>query len=142
MITLPFFLVIETSLIFYTGFIPPLILDDPIAAFNDVDFIRTSCSATLYPDLCYASLSGYANAIQQDLSRLALATISVSLQKAHHIAEYVSNLTRQAEYGSDPRASAALHDCFSNFGDAFRLQNSMNFDLLWMRFALKLCFIL
>ncbi|KAF2316831.1 hypothetical protein GH714_042172 [Hevea brasiliensis] len=31
---------------------------------------------------------------------------------------YVSNLSRQSDYGSDHRAAAALHDCFSNFGDA------------------------
>ncbi|GLT65181.1 hypothetical protein SLA2020_376270 [Shorea laevis] len=84
-----------------------------IAACETIRWLRT-----LYHDLCYASLSGFANAIQQDPSCLALAAISVSLQEAHHMAEYVSNLTRQTEYGSDPRASAALHDCFSNFGDA------------------------
>lgn len=34
------------------------------------------------------------------------------------MANYVSNISRQADYGSDQRAAAALHDCFSNFGDA------------------------
>ncbi|KAA8532539.1 hypothetical protein F0562_032645 [Nyssa sinensis] len=85
---------------------------------NDIEFIRTSCGATLYPELCYNSLSGYANAIQQDPAQLARVAISVSLSKARHMANYVSNISRQADYGAEPRAAAALHDCFSVFGDA------------------------
>ncbi|XVE85443.1 hypothetical protein DITRI_Ditri17bG0091500 [Diplodiscus trichospermus] len=92
--------------------------DASATATNHTDFIRTSCSATLYPDLCFTSLSGYSNAIQQDPARLARVAIGVSLSKARHLAVYVSNLSREADYGADPRASAALHDCFSNMGDA------------------------
>ncbi|KAM7526500.1 hypothetical protein LguiA_016402 [Lonicera macranthoides] len=31
---------------------------------------------------------------------------------------YVSQLSRQAEYGASPRAASAIHDCFTVFGDA------------------------
>ncbi|XVE74666.1 hypothetical protein DITRI_Ditri12bG0035500 [Diplodiscus trichospermus] len=92
--------------------------DPSNVAVNARDFIRTSCSATLYPDLCYTFLSGYANTIQQDPARLARVAIGVSLSKARHLAVYVSNLSHEADYGADQRASAALHDCFSNMGDA------------------------
>ncbi|KAA8529026.1 hypothetical protein F0562_033486 [Nyssa sinensis] len=85
---------------------------------NATSFIRTSCGATLYPELCYTSLSGYANGVQQDPAQLARVAIAVSLSKAQHMANYVSNLTRQADYGDEPRAAAALHDCFTVFGDA------------------------
>ncbi|EEF34590.1 21 kDa protein precursor, putative [Ricinus communis] len=85
---------------------------------NSTDYIRTNCVATLYPDICYTSLSRYASAIQKNPERLARVAIGVSLSRARHMAAYVSNLSRQADYGSDPRAAAALHDCFSNFGDA------------------------
>ncbi|KAE8716641.1 Glycosyl hydrolase 9B1 isoform 1 [Hibiscus syriacus] len=88
------------------------------AAVNPTDFIRTSCFVTLYPDVCYSSLSRYANAIQQDPARLARAAIGVTLSKARKLAVYVSNISREADYGADARASAALHDCFSNMGDA------------------------
>ncbi|CAK9134274.1 unnamed protein product [Ilex paraguariensis] len=87
-------------------------------ATTDTNFIRTSCETTLYPDLCYTSLSGYANAVQQDPARLARVAIGVSLSKARHMSAYVANLTRRADYGDQPRAAAALHDCFSVFGDA------------------------
>ncbi|KAK8659467.1 hypothetical protein V6N13_029668 [Hibiscus sabdariffa] len=91
----------------------------PTAA-NDTDFIRASCSVTLYPHLCYSSLSGYADAIQQDPARLARIAIGVSLSKTRHIAAYVSNLTREAEYRADPRASSALSDCVLNMDDAVK----------------------
>lgn len=85
---------------------------------SDTGFIRTSCATTLYPDLCYTSLAGYSNAVQQDPGRLARVAIGVTLSKAQRMANYVSNLSRQADYGSVPRAAAAIHDCFNVFGDA------------------------
>ncbi|TKY60950.1 21 kDa protein [Spatholobus suberectus] len=85
---------------------------------GDADFIRTSCNTTLYPDVCFTSLSRYANAVQQSPGQLARVAIAVSLSRAHHAASYVSNLTREADYGGRRRAALALHDCFSNLGDA------------------------
>ncbi|XP_062110141.1 pectinesterase inhibitor 7-like [Humulus lupulus] len=87
---------------------------------NGSDFIRKSCSTTLYPDLCFSSLSRYASTVGKDPAHLARAAVSLSLSKTKHMAAYVSNVSRLADYGAtaDPRATAALHDCFSNFGDA------------------------
>ncbi|KAH7516310.1 21 kDa protein [Ziziphus jujuba] len=85
---------------------------------NSTDFIRTSCGTTLYPKLCYTSLSRYASAIQQNPAQLALVAMHVTLSKSKHMTTYISNLTRQADYGANPRTISALHDCFSNFGDA------------------------
>ncbi|XP_054810281.1 21 kDa protein-like [Prosopis cineraria] len=85
---------------------------------NSTDFIRTSCGITLYPDICYSSLSRYANAVQQNPGQLARVAIAVSLSKAHRMASYISNLTREADYAANSRAASALHDCFSNVGDA------------------------
>ncbi|XP_057481547.1 21 kDa protein-like [Actinidia eriantha] len=93
--------------------------DNPAAAnSSSTDFIRISCKATLYPDLCYTSLAGYASAVQADPDRLARLAITVSLSRARRTAQYLSNLSRTTDYGSDPRVSAALHDCSSVFGDA------------------------
>ncbi|XP_051145245.1 21 kDa protein-like [Andrographis paniculata] len=82
------------------------------------DYIRTSCETTLYPELCYRSLFGYANAVQKDPARLARVAVGVSLSRARHMADYLANISGAAEYGGDGRASAAVHDCFSVFGDA------------------------
>ncbi|KAF5757433.1 putative pectinesterase [Helianthus annuus] len=83
---------------------------------NDKDFIRTSCKTTLYPQTCFTSLSGYS--VQQDPGRLARAAIGVTLFQASHMAKYVANITRHADYSCSPRAAAAVHDCYSVFRDA------------------------
>ncbi|XAR63660.1 Pectinesterase [Bertholletia excelsa] len=85
---------------------------------TNTDFIRSSCGVTLYPALCYKSLAGYANAVRRDPAQLARVAIGVSLSKARRMTRYLSNITRDAEFGSEPRATAALHDCFSVYGDA------------------------
>ncbi|KAL1363661.1 hypothetical protein HN51_011865 [Arachis hypogaea] len=90
----------------------------PAADDGDTTFIRTSCNNTLYPDVCYSSLSRYANAVQQDPGQLARVAIAVTLSKVHRTASYVSNLTRDADYTADSHATSALHDCFTNLGDA------------------------
>ncbi|XP_058773540.1 pectinesterase inhibitor 7-like [Vicia villosa] len=85
---------------------------------GDIEFIRSSCNTTLYPDICYTSLSRYANAVQQNPGQLARIAIAVSFSKVHRTASYLSNLTRVADYGGNSRAALALHDCFSNLNDA------------------------
>ncbi|CAN1172020.1 Pectinesterase inhibitor 7 [Linum perenne] len=82
------------------------------------DYIRSSCTATLYPDICYTSLSRYASAVQQSPSRLAVVAVGVSLSRASRTARFVADASSQADYGSDRRAASALHDCLSSFGDA------------------------
>ncbi|KAK7398892.1 hypothetical protein VNO78_10066 [Psophocarpus tetragonolobus] len=82
---------------------------------GDTDFIRSSCNKTLYPDVCFTSLSPYANAVKQNQGELARVAIGVSLSKVHGTASYLSNLT---EDGSSRRGVLALHDCLSNLGDA------------------------
>ncbi|KAL5721883.1 hypothetical protein ACHQM5_005469 [Ranunculus cassubicifolius] len=83
----------------------------------DTKYIRTSCNVTLYPSLCYASLSKYAKSIQSDPAKLARASLSVSLSKARHMVTYVVNLSRQTN-SAEPKAAAALKDCYSVFDDA------------------------
>ncbi|KAK4750320.1 hypothetical protein SAY87_027769 [Trapa incisa] len=82
------------------------------------EYIRSSCASTLYPDVCYSSLSRYAGAVQNDPNRLARVAISVSLLRARVMAAYLSNMTEQAENWPEPLAVAALHDCVSNFDSA------------------------
>lgn len=113
---LPFYL---TTLLLYSQAISTVDAQhSPFTQSNGTDYIRSSCDGTLYPEICYTSLSPYASAVQQSPGRLARVAISVSLSRARHMAAYISNLTRQADFGADHRATAALHDCFSTFGDA------------------------
>ncbi|KAJ6431688.1 PLANT INVERTASE/PECTIN METHYLESTERASE INHIBITOR SUPERFAMILY PROTEIN [Salix viminalis] len=92
--------------------------DPTFSPSNGTDYIRSGCGATLYPEICYASLSRYASAVQNSPRRLARVAIGVSLSRARRMANYLSNLSRQSDFGADNRAASALHDCFSNLGDA------------------------
>ncbi|CAN8305169.1 unnamed protein product [Cochlearia groenlandica] len=80
---------------------------------NDLDFIRTSCNATLYPDVCFTSLAGYAYTVQDNPSKLAKLAIGVSLTRAKRTAAYFLKLSRTTAANS-----AAVRDCVSNVGDA------------------------
>lgn len=94
---------------------------------NATAYIRSNCASTLYPEVCYSSLHRYAGAVRSHPDRLARVAISVSLSRARKMAAYVSRLSRQADYEADQRAAAALHDCFSNFGDAVdEIRGSLN----------------
>ncbi|XP_048428926.1 21 kDa protein-like [Pyrus x bretschneideri] len=110
------FLLFQLSLIsFFFLFHPTPTVGSPS---NDTYFIRTSCGTTLYPDVCYTSLSRYASAVQNNPAHLAKVAIGVSLARARRLADYFSNISRQADYGADPRAPPALHDCLSTIGEA------------------------
>ncbi|WP_416377037.1 pectinesterase inhibitor domain-containing protein, partial [Campylobacter jejuni] len=68
-------------------FLPP--------ASNDTDYIRTCCNTTRYPQTCFKSLSGYAASVHRDPVRLARVAIHVSLEKATHMATYVSGVSHR-----------------------------------------------
>lgn len=79
------------------------------------NFIRVSCRATLYPVLCYQSLSVYATKIQQNERQLAKAALAVSLGKARFTTMFVSKLTKVT--GIRTRELRAVQDCIDNMGD-------------------------
>lgn len=102
------------------------------------NFIRLSCKATLYPVLCFQSLSMYATKIQQNEHQLAEAALSVSLAKARFTKMFVSKLTKVS--GIRTREFRAVKDCIENMGDTvYQLSRSMkemsqirgNQDFMW-----------
>ncbi|XP_073026002.1 pectinesterase inhibitor 9-like [Primulina eburnea] len=87
------------------------------------DFILTSCNTTRYPERCYNTLAGYSDTVHQDPALLARPSIFVSFFKIRSIALYVGNLSLESgastsREGDNPRASAAVHDCFTLLSDA------------------------
>ncbi|RDX96428.1 Pectinesterase inhibitor 7, partial [Mucuna pruriens] len=85
---------------------------------GDTDFIRASCNTTLYPDLCFASLSRFASTVQRSPAGLARVAVAVALSKAHGAAAYLSHQTAVTADDDDSGVGAALHDCFANLEDA------------------------
>ncbi|ESQ33158.1 hypothetical protein EUTSA_v10004939mg [Eutrema salsugineum] len=79
------------------------------ATTNDLDFIKTSCNATTYPDVCFKSLAGYASAVKDSPARLARLAVGVSLSQAKSTVAFLSNLSRTA---------SQVRDCVSSVEDA------------------------
>ncbi|KAG7647315.1 putative pectinesterase [Arabidopsis thaliana] len=107
---------------FFLATVLPLILTVHSQS-DDSDFIRTSCNTTLYPDLCFSSLSSFSSSVHNDPALLARAAISITLTKTLDLASYLANITTlQPESQDDgahhPTAAAVFHDCFDNLKDA------------------------
>ncbi|KAK3447330.1 21 kDa protein [Eucalyptus grandis] len=83
---------------------------------NSTDFIRTSCSKTTYPKLCFSSLSSHAAAIQMSPKLLACTALDVTLKNARSVSVLMVNLSRSQ--GLKPREAAAMQDCMELLGDA------------------------
>ncbi|XP_073306006.1 21 kDa protein-like [Primulina huaijiensis] len=96
----------------------------PAAGTTSTEFIRTSCSATAYPALCFSSLSSRASAIQQSPKLLAHAALSVSIDTARATSGEMVRLSRGTKM--TPRELGAMHDCMEELGDSVdRLSSSM-----------------
>ncbi|KNA13906.1 hypothetical protein SOVF_112410 [Spinacia oleracea] len=71
------------------------------------DFINKSCQVTLYPDLCYSSLSSSYTG-DPDLGKLTYAAINISHAEAIHAADYVMTLSNKKTSTGDDEA---ILDC-------------------------------
>ncbi|KAL0653992.1 hypothetical protein Bca4012_096683 [Brassica carinata] len=71
---------------------------------SDLNFIRTSCNTTLYPDVCFTSLAFYASAVQNNPARLANG---VSLSCAKYRAAYLSNFLASQPQPQLPSTTAS-----------------------------------
>ncbi|KAK6936326.1 Pectinesterase inhibitor domain [Dillenia turbinata] len=88
------------------------------------DFIKASCKETLYPKLCFKTLSSYANSINSSSTALANVALNVSLKGARSTSETVLNLSRTHNLG--PREASAISDCVETIGDSVdELQQSL-----------------
>ncbi|CAL1371553.1 unnamed protein product [Linum trigynum] len=85
-------------------------------ATTNTEFIRTSCIATTYPQLCYNSLSAHATKIQTSAKLLASTALDVTLASAKSTTAAMVNL--QLSHGISPRDSAAMRDCVEELGDS------------------------
>lgn len=92
--------------------------ESPSPSASGIAFIQTSCNATTYPDVCYASLRRYADAVRQDHYRLASIALAVSLAQARNLTYIVNSGYGQSAYSGDTLVSGALRDCSSQLRDA------------------------
>jgi len=103
---------------------PILAIQRPTTPAATTEFIKTSCEATTYPDLCYNSLFIHANAIQTSPMLLANAALSVTLATTRTTSAAVSRMLEDP--GMRPREAGAMGDCLEELKDAVEeLQNSI-----------------
>ncbi|KAD5961298.1 hypothetical protein R6Q59_014253 [Mikania micrantha] len=80
------------------------------------DFIKASCQTTKYAELCFKTLSPYAEAIQINPMELANAAISVSLKSAKSTSKVVRELSKGRDVSM--RDGQAVADCLENMSDS------------------------
>ncbi|CAL1371551.1 unnamed protein product [Linum trigynum] len=88
-------------------------------ATTNTEFIRTSCSATTYPQLCYNSLAVHATKIQTSAKLMASTALDVTLASAKSTSAAMVKL--QQSHGLSPREYVAMRDCVEVLGDSVDL---------------------
>ncbi|XP_058104599.1 21 kDa protein-like [Magnolia sinica] len=88
------------------------------------EFIRSSCTVTTYPRVCFQSLSAHASDIHTSPRKLAHVALSVSLSAARSTLAVLSKLS--AGNHLKPREAGAMSDCIKTIGDSVdELQQSL-----------------
>lgn len=106
---------------------------------TNTQFIRTSCSKTTYPRLCYTSLSSHANLIQTSPKLLTSTALNVTLDKARSTSAMMVRLSRVQ--GMKPREVGAMQDCVEELSSSVdelrrsihemgQIKRSSNFGLI------------
>ncbi|KAJ8772115.1 hypothetical protein K2173_027292 [Erythroxylum novogranatense] len=108
-----FLLLLLLSISFY--------INSSLAARNliqttNTEFLRTSCTKTTYPKLCYSSLAVHATTFQTSPKLLANTALGVTLSSAKSTSAMMSNLAHSQ--GINPRAAAAMGDCIDELSDS------------------------
>ncbi|PWA49430.1 Pectinesterase inhibitor [Artemisia annua] len=94
------------------------ILTISISATSDAetDFIKASCDTTHYPDLCYKTLSPYANTVQKNAMELANAALVVTFKSAKSTSKVIRGLSKGHDLSM--RDGEAVADCVENISDS------------------------
>ncbi|XP_023755594.1 21 kDa protein-like [Lactuca sativa] len=92
---------------------------------TNVEFIRTSCSLTSYPTLCFNSLSTQSGAIQTSPNLLAQTALSVTLDTTRTTSTAMVKLSQV--HGMAPREVSAMKDCIELLSDTvYELKRSLD----------------
>ncbi|KAI0499887.1 hypothetical protein KFK09_018095 [Dendrobium nobile] len=99
------------------------------AAAAPIEFIRSSCKVTRYPDLCEKCLINYTPAIQRRSPRqLAHAALKVSADRAFAASAFVHRMSANPKSSTARRTrdGGAVGDCVETIDDSVdRLQRSV-----------------
>nr|GMD55537.1 21 kDa protein-like [Ipomoea batatas] len=83
---------------------------------RNAEFIRISCQATTYPNLCYTSLSSHASDIRADPQLLAHTALTLTLQTAESTSAVMVKMGKSQ--GLSHREVGAMRDCVEELRDS------------------------
>ena len=89
--------------------IPCIAVRSLLSSQANTDYIRTSCKASRYPDLCYDSLQMYAPKIKTSPKMLALTALNVTLELSKQSQIPVQRLAETK--GLSSVVNMAMGDC-------------------------------
>ncbi|KAL9231094.1 hypothetical protein vseg_006357 [Gypsophila vaccaria] len=81
-----------------------------------LNYITSACHVTVYPTLCYHSLSPFATKINRSDRQLVLTALALSLGRARAAARYVARARKSG--GMKRREFGAVKDCVDTVGDS------------------------
>lgn len=82
----------------------------------NTEFIKTSCSSTKYPKLCYTSLVGHASLIRTSPKLLAHTALNVTLATTKSTSAVMLKMSKDS--GMNPREVDAMQDCLEELSDS------------------------
>ncbi|XP_047306713.1 pectinesterase inhibitor 10-like [Impatiens glandulifera] len=90
-----------------------------------MDYVYKSCNTTMYPSLCYTSLSPYADSIQSEPKLLANASLFAALSATKSSSKFLKWLAKRKELTT--REAHSIVDCIEEVGDSIdELKQSMH----------------
>ncbi|KAE8022403.1 hypothetical protein FH972_008205 [Carpinus fangiana] len=118
----------SSSKLFVTSLLMLLAISSSLVAMASwplsTEFIKTSCRSTIYPRLCFSSLSVHANLIQTSPRILASTALNVTLKSVRSTCSVMVELSKSR--GMSHRELGAMKDCVEVLGDAVdQLQRSI-----------------
>ncbi|CAH8363511.1 unnamed protein product [Eruca vesicaria subsp. sativa] len=103
-------LLLFTTFLFISGSLSAVHSPPTLSATTeDLDFIRTSCNVTRYPDLCFKSLASYASTVHGNTAKLTKLSVDAAITQAKSTVAFLSKLSLSA---------AEVKDCVSYVQDA------------------------
>ncbi|EXB54443.1 21 kDa protein [Morus notabilis] len=121
-------LLLSTNLMVMMINIPMITSTRPVGEHDtNTQFVKTSCGATSYPDLCFTTLSCHASQIKRSPKLLATAALSETLKTVRSASTAMSKLSKaKTRHGLTPRDAEALSDCVEELRDSVEeLQRSI-----------------
>ncbi|EOA18309.1 hypothetical protein CARUB_v10006822mg [Capsella rubella] len=83
---------------------------------NYKTYVKTACNSTIYPTMCYSSLSSYSSTIKSDPLKLCTTSLNLNLKSAKNASSVISNLLLKAK-AAKSREVPILKDCLDEMKD-------------------------